>query len=217
MENPLPTGRDLHKSAHNRHLNLRDELVDFDFGPYKIHFQATIAEELLRIDKKETTETFGDLCKAFSEVCAEHNITYDPIDTFILVNDGLKNGISTKFQDEDNGSRYAEIIIPINDYKVHEYWKYTFLHELGHSWLSVGFSHDDKECGHEDLFIDLIAICTFRKILPPHKRVYREVRKHRSYFLTQESKRFLGKELYREILQDPEAYLGDLWRKIQSV
>ena len=201
---------------HNRHPSLRDELIEFDFGPYKIHFQTAIAEELLEMDKRKTTETFGDLCKAFSQVCAEHHITYAPIDTFILVNDGLKNGVSAKFQDEHNGSLYAEIIIPVNDYKVHEYWKYTFLHELGRSWLSVGFSHDDKEYGHEDLFIDLIAICTFRKILPPHKRAYREVRKHRTYFLTQKSKRFLGKELYREILQDPEAYLGDLWRKIQS-
>jgi hypothetical protein len=130
------------------------------------------------------------------------------------VDDELGRGASTKFRDVDDGSIFAEILIPTKDFKVHEYWKYTFLHELGHSWFSIKFPPKDMESGYEDLFIDLVAICTFRKTLPPQKRVYREVRKHRTYFLTQQSKRFLGKELYKQILHDPEVYLRDLRQKI---
>ena len=192
------------------------ELIDFDFGPRKIQIHTPIFRELLQKDKEDVTQTFEELCRYFSDICLEYHITFHPIDLFILVDAELKRGTSTKFRDADNGNLFAEILLPAKDFTVHEYWKYSFLHELGHSWLSVEFSAEDIECGHEDLFIDLVVICVFRKILPPSKRVYKEVRKHRTYFLTQQSKRFIGKELYRQILRDPEGYLRDLRQKIYS-
>lgn len=208
--------RALNEKLQKKHSDFKVELIGFDFGPNKIQIQATIVKELLEIDEEEATKAFEGLCRSFSEVCFEHHIKFDPVDLFILVDDELRRGTSTKFQDVDDGSLFAEILIPTKDFKVHEYWKYTFLHELGHSWFSIEFSPKDMEFGHEDLFIDLVVICTFRKILPPHKRVYQEVRKHRTYFLTQQSKRFIGKELYKQILHDPEAYLRDLQQKIYS-
>jgi hypothetical protein len=179
--------RPLNPRLEKKHSDCTVELIGFDFGPNKIQIQAAIVKELLEIDEEAAAKAFEGL---------------------------LGRGTSTKFRDVDDGSLFAEILIPTKDFKVHEYWKYTFLHELGHSWFSIKFSPKDMESGYEDLFIDLVAICTFRKTLPPHKRVYREVRKHRTYFLTQQSKRFLGKELYKQILHDPEVYLRDLRQKI---
>lgn len=199
-----------------KRLDANVEHVGFNFGPNTIHIQSTIAKDLLRIKEKETAKAFKELCRAFSEVCHEHRIKLYPIDLFILVGDDLKRGTSTKFRDAEDGSLFAEVLIPIDDFRIHEYWKYTLLHELGHAWFSLELSTEDKESGYEDLFIDLVAICTFRKILPPKKWVYHEVRRHKPFFLTQQTKRFLGKELYREILQEPEGYLRDLREKIYS-
>jgi hypothetical protein len=192
------------------------KLIGFDFGPNTIQIQASIAKELLKTKEEETTKAFEELCRAFREVCLENRIKFDPIDLFVLTDNKIKRGTSTKFRDSDDNSLFAEVLIPSSDFKMHEYWKYTLLHELGHSWFSIELSAEDKEFGYEDLLIDLVAICTFRKILPPQKWVYQEVRKHRPYFLTQQTKRFLGRELYRQILQDPEGHLWDLREKIYS-
>ena len=206
--------RALKEKLQKRRSDFTVELIGFDFGPHKIQIQTAIVKELLEINEEAATNIFEGLCRSFSDVCLEHHIKVDPVDLFILVDDELGRGASTKSRDVDDGSFFAEILIPAKDFKVHEYWKYTFLHELGHSWFSIKVSPKDMESGYEDLLIDLVAICTFRKTLPPHKRVYREVRKHRTYFLTQQSKRFLGKELYKQILQDPEAYLRDLRKRV---
>jgi hypothetical protein len=204
------------ETLQTKYPDLKAELFDFDFGPNKIQIQTTIFEEFLQIDKDDVTQAFEELCRSFSDVCFEYHITYNPIDLFILVDDELTQGTSTKFRDAHSGSLFAEISIPEKDFTMHEYWKYSFLHELGHSWFSIDFSPEDIEYGHDDLFIDLVVICAFRKILPPDKRVYREVRKHKPYFLTQQSKRFIGKELYKQILRDPEGYLRDLQQKIHA-
>lgn len=216
MHKEIMIDKNLNETLQKKHPDFTGELIDFDFGPNKIQIQATIVKELLEIDEEKATQAFEGLCQSFSEVCSRYHIKFDPIDLFILVDDELKRGTSTKFRDVNNGNLFAEISIPTKDFQMHEYWKYSFLHELGHSWFSIEFSPEDMEYGHEDLFIDLVVICTFRKILPSYKRVYQEVRKHRTYFLTQQSKRFIGKELYRQILQDPEAYLRDLQQKIDS-
>jgi hypothetical protein len=199
-----------------KYPDLTADLFDFDFGPNKIQIQSTIFKELLQIEKEDTEQTFEELCRSFSDVCLEYDITFNPVDLFILVDDELKQGTSTKFRNAHSGSLFAEISIPAKDFTMHEFWKYSFLHELGHSWFSIDFSPEDIEYGHDDLFIDLVVICAFRKILPPDKRVYKEVRKHRPYFLTQQSKRFIGKGLYKQILRDPEGYLRDLQQKIHA-
>lgn len=215
-------GKEVSQNRHSDSLPRKKRLgsdVDhmaFNFGPATIHIQSTIVKDLLGTQEKETAQAFEELCRAFSNVCHEHRIELDPIDLLVLVGKELKRGTSTKFQDAEDGSIYAEVLIPSSDFKIHEYWKYALLHELGHSWFSVELSTEDKELGYEDLFIDLVAICTFRKMLPPNKWVYHEVRRHRPFFITQQTKRFLGKELYREILQDPEGYLRDLREKIYS-
>jgi hypothetical protein len=206
--------RGLKEKPQKRRSDFTGELIGFDFGPNKIQIQTGIVKELLEMNEAAAANVFRGLCQSFSDVCFEHHIKVSPVDLFILVDDTLGRGASTKFRDGDDGSFFAEILIPTKDFKVHDYWKYTFLHELGHSWFSIKVSLKDMESGYDDLLTDLVAICTFRKILPPQKRVYREVRKHRTYFLTQQSKRFLGKELYKQILQDPEAYLRDLRQRI---
>jgi hypothetical protein len=206
----------LNSMPQKKRLDSNVDHVGFNFGPITIHIQSAIAKTFLRIKEGEKTKAFEELCHAFNEVCHEHQIKLDPIDLFILVGDELKRGTSVKFRDAEDGSLFAEVLIPSSDFKTHEYWKYTLLHELGHLWFSVELSAEDKEFGYEDLFIDLVAICTFRKILPPKKWVYHEVRRHRPFFLTRQTKRFLGKALYREILQDPEGYLRDLREKIHS-
>jgi len=208
--------RDSNPMPRKKPLCSDSDHIAVNFGPATIYIQSMIARDLLGIQEEETAQSFEELYQAFSEVCHEHRIELDPIDLQILAGKEIKRGISTKFRDAENGSLFVEVLIPITDFKIHEYWKYTLLHELGHSWFSGELSAEDKELGYEDLFIDLIAICTFRKILPPKKWVYHEVRRHRPFFLTQQTKRFLGRELYREILKDPEGYLRDLREKIYS-
>ena len=208
--------RALTKELQQKHADFTFKLLAFDFGPNKIRIQATIAQELLKIGEEQAKKTFEQLCRSFCEVCCEHHIKFDPVDVFVFANDGLRRGTSTKFRDAHDENLFAEVLIPASDFKMHEYWKYSFLHELGHSWFSIDFSPEDIEYGHDDLFIDLVVICAFRKILPPDKRVYKEVRKHRPYFLTQQSKRFIGKGLYKQILRDPEGYLRDLQQKIHA-
>jgi hypothetical protein len=202
------------KKLQEKHADVTAELISFDFGPHKIRIHARIPHELLEGEEAQAIEAFEELCLSFSEVCSEHHIKFAPVDVFILANDELSRGTSTKFRDADDGDCFAEILIPASDFKMHEFWKYTFLRELAHSWLSVEFSPKDREFGYHDLFVDLVVLCTFRKILPPARRVYREVRRHRTYFLNQQTKRFLGKELYKQILQDPEAYLRDLRQRM---
>lgn len=214
MAKEILKDRPSNEKLQETHSDFTVELMGFDFGPNYIQIQAAIPNELLEIDEEAATRTFEGLCRSFSEVCFEHHIKFDPVDLFILVDDELGRGTSTKFRDTNDGSLFAEILIPTKDFQAHEYWKYTFLHELGHSWFSIKFSAKDLKFGYEDFFVDLVAMCTFRKMLPPHKRVYREIRKHRTYFLTQQNKRFLGKELYRQILKDPETYLRDLRQRI---
>jgi hypothetical protein len=208
--------RDSNPLPQKKRLGPDGEYILFTFGPTTIYIQSMIARDLLKIPEEETAESFKELCRTFSEVCAEHQIELDPIDLLILADEEIKSGGSTRLRDAEDGSLFAEILISVNNFKIHEYWKYTLLHELGHAWFSAELSTEDKELGYEDLFIDLIAICTFRKILPPKKWVYHEVRRHRPFFLTQQTKRFLGKELYRQMLQDPEGYLRDLQEKIHS-
>jgi hypothetical protein len=208
--------RDSNPMPRNKRLGSDIDHIAFHFGPATIYIQSMIAKDLLGIQEADKAQSFEELCRAFSEVCHEDRIKLDPIDLQILADKEIKRGTSTKFRNPENGSLFAEVLIPITDFKIHEYWKYTLLRELGHSWLSVELSTEDKELGYEDLFIDLIAICTFRKILPQKKWVYHEVRRHRPFFLTQQTRRFLGRELYREILQDPEGYLRDLREKIYS-
>jgi len=208
--------KDSSSAPQKRQLGSDDNYISFNFGSSAIYIQSTIGTDLLKIPSEQTAASFEELCGAFREVCDEHEIELDPIDLLILPNKEIERGGNTKFRDTEDGSPFAEILIAITDFKMHEYWKYTFLHELGHAWFSVELSKEDKELGYEDLFIDLIAICTFRKILPPKKWVYHEVRRHRPFFLTQRTKRFLGKELYRQILQEPEGYLRDLREKIYS-
>jgi hypothetical protein len=200
----------------NKRLRKDSDHIAVTFGPATIYIQPTISKDLLGIQEEETAKSFERLYQAFSEVCSEHQIELDPIDLQILAGKDIKRGVSTVFRDGENGSLFAEVLIPVTDFKIHEYWKYTLLHELGHAWFSGELSTEEKESGYEDLFIDLIAICTFRKILPPKKWVYHEVRRHRPFFLTQQTKRFLGRELYREILRDPEGYPRDLREKIYS-
>ena len=216
MDKEVSQNRGSDSMLQKKRLHTDVDHVSLDFTPTTINIQSTIAKDFLGINEEETAKAFEELCRAFSEVCNEHRIELDPIDLLILVDKELKRGTSTKFREAEDGSLFAEVLIPITDFKRHEYWKYTLLHELGHSWFSMELSTEDKEFGYEDLIIDLVAICTFRKILPQRKWVYHEVRRHRPFFLTQQTKRFLGKELYREILQDPEGYLRDLREKIYS-
>jgi hypothetical protein len=197
-----------------KYANLTSKFTDFDFGYNTIKLETSIFKELLNIDEENAIEVFEELCRAFSEICYEYQIKFAPIDVFIFVDKGLERGASTKCKDPYDERLFAKVLIPAGDFTMHNYWKYTFLHELGHSWFSVDLSPEDMELGYEDLFIDLVVLCTFRKILPQDKRVYKEVRKHRRYFLTQQTKRFIGKELYRQILLNPEAYLKDLQQKI---
>jgi hypothetical protein len=216
MIEKVSQNRDSNPMPRKKRLVSESDHIAVNLGPATICIQSTIARDLLGIQEEETVRSFAELYQAFSEVCDEHRIELDPIDLQILEANEIKRGISTKFRDTEDGSLFVEVLIPITDFKIHQYWKYTLLHELGHSWFSGELSTEDKELGYEDLFIDLIAICTFRKILPPKKWVYHEVRRHRPFFLTQQTKRFLGRELYREILQDPEGYLRDLREKIYT-
>jgi len=78
------------------------------------------------------------------------------------------------------------------------------LHELGHSWFPI--EPTSKKYFYK-IFIDLVAICAFKEIVPHHKRVYRDTLNKRSY---------IGIIGLKDMLNDPEKSLKEITKKITN-
>jgi hypothetical protein len=110
------------------------------------------------------------------------------------------------FQAQD-GTFWGYIFIPPLDLKLaYGFWAFTFLHELGHCWIEMERPQDEEGLVGFEISSDLIAICALRRLIPPHTKIYRNVLKSRSY-VGSVGKKYLDKECYKNILENPEAYL----------
>ncbi len=185
------------------------EVVDFTVGPNKICIESRIAKDFLKINFDEMIELFKGLCVVFTKFCFDNMIPCDPHDIFVAEESELQGPHCQMYLGKD-GKRFGYIFLTSVDLKSDGLWIYGFLHELGHIWLSkkLGLTPScDKELIEMELFTDLVAICVFRKIIPPHKRIYREIIKGRTYFGKQESKEYLGNKMHKQILNNPESFL----------
>ncbi|MEN8264124.1 MAG: hypothetical protein ABFR82_11730 [Nitrospirota bacterium] len=88
----------------------------------------------------------------------------------------------------------------------HAFWNYTFLHELGHSWVSVEY----KNLETEEIFTDLVAISALGKIVSLPAKLFKETIILRSYIGGEQGKEYFGRKLQKNVLKNPEAYLKKL-------
>jgi hypothetical protein len=144
------------------------------------------------------------------QTCNEYQVPCKPISILILTDDEIDRGLHVKVQSENDESIWGYIFIPPIDLKTTA-WGYTFLHELGHCWISIKYQ-DFITC---EITTDLVAICALRKVIPSHKKLYREIIKHCSYIGGEIGKKYFGKTP-QNILQDPESYLINLMRESNS-
>jgi hypothetical protein len=123
---------------------------------------------------------------------------------------------------EDDNSLWGYVFIPPMDLRLaYGFWLYTFLHELSHCWLSAEYPKPQSYAlADYEIFVDLVAICILREIIPPHKKLYRDVIKYRSYIGGKEGQQYFGKDGHRYVLQQTESHLktfmGEIHKRIET-
>ena len=198
---------ELQERLRNKYRTFSTNVIESSFGSNKIRIQLRIAEEYLKIPDEELEEKFIELCMVFSETCDEYQIPYKPSDVLILTDDEIDRGLQIKLKNEEDGSLWGMVFIPPVDLNApHAFWNYTFLHELGHSWVSIEY----KNLESEEIFTDLVAILALGKIIPPSARLFKETVVLRSYIGGKQGKEYFGKKLQKDVLKDPESYLKEL-------
>jgi hypothetical protein len=201
--------KDLQERIRNKYGLITKNVTEFDLGQNKIQIQSRIYEEFLSISEEEVKEVFKGLCIEFLKTCYKHQIQCKSLNILTLTDDELNRGLHVMVEDEHGGGLWGLIFIPPMDLKlVYGFWSYTFLHELGHCWLSVEYPKpESNNLTDYEIFVDLIAICTLREIIPPHKKLYRDVVKYRSYIGGKEGQQYFGKDIHKSVLQETESYL----------
>jgi hypothetical protein len=127
----------------------------------------------------------------------------------VFTDDEVKRGLQTK-SETAGGNLIGVILIPSIYLKLDSpFWEYAFLHELAHCWPSIAYPEDEKFLPDYEMTMDLLAICVLRKIIPTHKRTYREIINHMTY-IGSVGRNLLSKELQENMLREPEPYLRKL-------
>jgi hypothetical protein len=195
---------ELQERLRNKYRAFSTNVIESSFGSNKIRIQLRIAEEYLKIPDEELEERFCELCMVLSETCDEYQIPYKPSDILILTDDEIDRGLQIKLKNEEDGSLWGMVFIPPVDLNApHAFWNYTFLHELGHSWISVEY----KDLETEEIFTDLVAISALGKIVSISAKLLEETIVLRSYIGGEQGKEYFGRKLQKDVLKNPEAYL----------
>jgi hypothetical protein len=84
------------------------------------------------------------------------------------------------------------------------YTSFMLFHELAHCWLGLKVKQEMYE-----LTADLIAMSFLTKIIPSHTEEYSNIIEG-SYIASDLGKKFLGEELQKKILDDPEGYFQEI-------
>jgi hypothetical protein len=206
---------DLKERLKKKYSKFTGDFIDFDIGHVKIRLESKIYLELLKVPEDEAKESFMKLCLALRSLCYENDIQLRTIDLYVLTDDEIDRGLHCIMRDSEEDSGFGVILISLNQFKL-GVWMITFLHELTHCWLPMKQPDSGVALKYQKIATDLIALCAFRRLFEPHKRLYREVIKHGTCFGSEEAKNFLGKDLHREILENPESHLKKAFKEMQA-
>jgi hypothetical protein len=198
---------ELQKRLRNKYRTIRTDVIESAIGSNKLQIQHRIAEEYIRVSDEELKEKFNELCAVFLDTCSRHQIPCEISDILILTDDEIERGLQIKLRSERDGSLLGLVFIPPVDLNAPDaFWNYTFLHELGHCWISMKY----KDIKTEEIFTDLVAISALKTIIPSHTGLFKETVKLRSYTGGKQGKEYYGRETQKEVLQNPEQYLKKL-------
>ena len=197
----------------NKYSTFRTDVIESLSGPNKIQIQLRIAEEFLSISGDELKERFDELCTVFLGTCKKYEIPLRRSDILILTDDEVDRGLQLELQSDKNGSLLGLVLIPTFDlYAPHIFWKYTFLHELGHSWIDMKYM--DLET--EEIFTDLVAVTALKKIIPPHEKLYQDTLIIRSYIGGEQGAEYFGRDMHEKVMKNPESHLKKLIKLVKS-
>jgi hypothetical protein len=198
----------------NKYSTFRTDVIESHSGSNKIQIQLRIAEEFLKISKDELKKRFDELCTAFLGTCKKYQIPFRQSDILILTDEEVDRGLQIELKSDKNGSLLGLVFIPTFDlYAPHIFWKYTFLHELGHCWID--FKYMDLET--EEILTDLVAVTTLKKIIPPYERLYQNTLIIRSYIGGEQGKDYFGRDIQRDVLKYVRRQtVSDKWVEIPS-
>jgi hypothetical protein len=188
----------------NKYRAFKTDIIESRFDSCRIQIQLRIAEEYLKISDEELKEQFIELCRILLDTCDKYQIPREPTDLLILTDEEIDRGLQIKLKDEKDGSLWDMIFIPSLDLNAPDaFWNYTFLHELGHCWISIAF----KDLEIDEIFTDLVAVTALKKIVPLQESLYKETVILRSYIGGGQGRGYFGKEVQEKVLKDPEPYL----------
>jgi len=200
------------KRLANKYSAFSTEVTELRVGLNKVQIQLRIGEDFLKISENELKEKINKLCVVFLETCRKYQILCSPSDILILTDEEVNRGLQMKLKNENNGSILGLIFIPSTDlYASYAFWYYTFLHELGHCWISI--KHMNIET--EEILTDLVAISALKNIVR-HERLYQDTLIIRSYIGGKQGKEYFGSDLQKDVLKHPESYLRKLLQSTKS-
>jgi hypothetical protein len=184
----------------------------------RIKIQPAIYTELMKVDEQTAKSYFGGLCGAFLKVCRDHAIPYRCADISMFTEEEIPEGpvraITIPNRDATGEPRSCLIGFSAFAFGHDELLKHVFLHELGHCWLAVYFPDEQQES--KEHFTDLVAIVALGRIIPYHKRIYREIFRFHTYFAADDVKKRMGKEQHKEMLENPEAFLVKTLKRLRE-
>ena len=194
------------------HIRLGIDLIDFKFGDIRIEIDSKFARELGK-GEKEIKKVFENLCMAFDDTCYKCKMPRRGLDIIVRIEDEffLDRAYCNEIKNQENGSYLGGILIPMNYFERGVLWWINFLHELSHLWIPGGVFPRDKNYISKELDIDLVAISVLAELIPRHKSIYRETVK--TTLLGKQGRDLLGRDLYREILDNPQVYLKKRFKK----
>jgi hypothetical protein len=194
----------LQERLRNKYRTFKTKVIKSRVGPNKIQIQLGIAEKYLKISDEELKKKFNELCVAFLETCHKYQIPCKPLYILILTDEEINRGLQIKLKNKKDGSLWNIVFIPPVDLNApYAFWHYTFLHELGHCWISIKY----KDLQTEEIFTDLVAILALKRIVPPQSRLFKETIKLRSYTGGEQGKEYFGRDMQKKVLKNPESHL----------
>jgi hypothetical protein len=201
---------ELQQRLRRKYRKFKTKVIESGAGPYKVQIQQSIAKEYLKISEEELRDRFNELCAVFMETCSGHQIPFMSSDILVLTDDGIERGLQIKLRNEKDGSLRSIVFIPPVDLNAPSaFWNYTFLHELGHCWISIKY----RDLRTEEIFTDLVAVSALRELIRPHEELFKETVKLRSYIGGKQGKEYFGTE-QKKAMKAPETYLKRLLKNL---
>jgi len=193
-----------------KYENFTFEGTEFTLSKTQIRVQidSKIYKDFLNYSESEAHEYFEKLLIMFIKTCYDCKIQLNPLNLEFIADDEINRSLQSVFEDKD-GVRCGHILFP-KQHLTRYVFELNFWHELGHCWISTVKPNNPIELKSFELNTDIIAICTLNKILPSHKRLYKDLVKLFTYFGGDEGIKYFGKTNHKNIMDNPELYLRNL-------